>query len=150
MEINKQDCQKLTTMVERGMNKGWLDQNPDQILVNMQDDLAMIYVTAGVVRAGEAVNWSAQLKQFLQTREQQIIDILCNSDTGELKVCYKTFLGEESLPSLLNTLAVDLLPVIAFNPDLDITKYFPLAAKLAFYTVRVGLDSWCKKKTPNL
>jgi hypothetical protein len=143
MEISTQDRKQLEEMIKQGMDEGWLDQRPDQILFDIQDNLSEMYIVAGVVRADETIDWSAQVKQFLQEREQQLVEALCDPDTAGLKKSFKTFLGKDDLPGLLNSLVMALLPIVVLNPEIEVAKYFPLAAKLAFYVARVGLDKWC-------
>lgn len=143
MEINVQERQQLEAMVQQGMAEGWLEQEPERILIDIQDDLAEMYIAAGVVMAGEAVDWDTQVREFLQERRQQLAKILCDPKTASLRASWRTFLGREDFPSLLNNLVIDLLPIVMFNQEIEVAKYLPLAIKLAFYVVRVGLDKWC-------
>lgn len=147
MKISTQDRQRLEAMIEQGVAEGWLDQGPDQILLGMEDNLSEMYIAAGVVRADETVDWGTQVRQFLQKREQQLAKTLCDPDTGGLKTSFKTFLGKDDLPSLLKNLVMALLPIVVFNPEIEVAKYFSLAAKLAFYVARVGADRWCAGKS---
>jgi len=143
VNVSTQNRRALEAMVKQSMDEGWIDQNPDQILVNMQDDLAQMYIAAGAVRAGEDVDWEAQVEHFLQERKQQLTKMLCDPKKPGLQPRFKKLLGKDDLSGLLNNLAVTLLPIVVFNQEVEIAKYFPLTVKLAFYVVRVGLDKWC-------